>query len=204
MDSYRIILADDHPLIRQGLRRLIGGVGDLEVIGEAGDGFELLSLLTLLTPQLVILDLSMPNLRGIEAVRAIKMKYPEVKILVLTMHKEYLHQARSAGADGYLLKEDADRELFSAIEKIRQGEFYLSPRMTDDPAGDRVALFDSLSNREREVLRLIAQGKSNRQIAESLFVSVRTVESHRAALLKKLHQRNTASLVKFAIEKGYA
>lgn len=203
MDNYRIILADDHPLIRQGLRRLIGGVGDLEVVGEAGDGFELLSLLTALTPRMVIVDLSMPNLRGIEALRAIKMKYPEVKILVLTMHKEYLHQARSAGADGYLLKEDADRELFSAIEKIRQGEFYLSPRLTGEPAGDRVTLFESLSNREKEVLRLIAQGKSNRQIAEILFVSVRTVESHRASLLKKLKQKNTASLVKFTIEKGY-
>lgn len=203
MDNYRIIVADDHPLIRHGLGRLIEGVGDLEIIGEAGDGFALLSLLTTLTPQLIILDLSMPNLRGIEAIRAIKMKYPGVKILVLTMHQEYLQPARSAGTDGYLLEEDADRELFSAIENIRQGEFYLSPRMPKERAGDKATLIASLSHREREVLKLIVQGKLNRQIAESFFISVRTVESHRASLLKKLHQKNTASLVKFALEKEY-
>lgn len=203
MDNYRIIVADDHPLIRHGLGRLIEGVGDLEIIGEAEDGFALLSLLTTLTPQLIILDLSMPNLRGIEAVRAIKMKYPGVRILVLTMHKEYLQQARSAGADGYLLKEDADRELFSAIENIRQGGFYLSPRMPKELADNKVTFLTSLSHRESEVLSGIAQGKSNRQIAETLFISFRTVESHRASLLKKLHQKNTAALVKFAVEKGY-
>jgi DNA-binding NarL/FixJ family response regulator len=200
MNRYRIVLADDHPLIRQGLGRLIEGADHLEIIGEAGDGLELLSLLTTETPQLVILDMSMPKLRGMEAIRTIKLKYPVVKILVLTMHKEYLHQVRSAGADGYLLKEDADRELLVAIETIREGEFYLSPRMQGELTSEEMTLFDCLSNREKEVLKLIAQGKINRQIADLLFISVRTVESHRASLLKKLKQSNTAALIKFATE----
>jgi DNA-binding NarL/FixJ family response regulator len=200
LNRYRIVLADDHPLIRQGLGRLIEGVDHLEIIGEAGDGLELLSLMGTRTPQLVILDMSMPKLRGLEAIRTIKLRYPAVKILVLTMHKEYLPQVRSAGADGYLLKEDADRELLVAIETIREGEFYLSPRMQGELTSEEMTLFDCLSNREKEVLKLIAQGKINRQIADLLFISVRTVESHRASLLKKLKQSNTAALIKFATE----
>lgn len=203
MGRYRIILADDHVLIRQGLGKIIEGVGDLEVIGEAGDGFELLALLKTVAPELVVLDISMPNLRGIEAIRVIKGKYPGVKMLVLTMHKEYLHQALSAGADGYLLKEDADRELFSAIENIRQGGIYLSPRLEEETGGGKAPVSELLSTREKEVLKLIAEGKSNREIAETLFISVRTAESHRASLLKKLKQKNTACLVKYAIEKGH-
>src|SRR6185369_4716914 len=111
LEGYRIMLADDHALFRQGLRKIIEGVADLEVAGEAGDGLELLSLLQTTLPHLVILDISMPRLRGIEAVREVKKGFPAVKVLVLTMHREYLHQALSAGAEGYLLKEDADREL---------------------------------------------------------------------------------------------
>jgi DNA-binding NarL/FixJ family response regulator len=203
MDRYRIVLADDHVLIRQGLGGLIRGEAGLEVIGEAGDGFELLSLLGRVTPHMVLLDISMPNLRGIEAVRAIKTKYPDVKILILTMHKEYLHQALSAGADGYLLKEDADRDLFSAIENIRQGRVYLSPRLTGELPGKRVPASEPLSIREKEVLKLIAKGKSNKEIAETLFISVRTVESHRAHIMAKLSLKSTADLVKYAIQKGY-
>jgi len=203
MDHYRIVLAEDHVLIRQGLAGLIKEVAGLEVIGEAGDGIELLSLLTAVTPHMVILDISMPNLRGIEAVHAIKKKYPDVKLLVLTMHKEYLQQAMSAGADGYLLKEDADRDLFSAIENIRQGRAYISPRLAGELLGQWVSSVDPLSSREKAVLKLIVEGKSNREIAETLFISVRTVESHRAAILKKLNLNSTADLVKYAIQKGY-
>ena len=203
MDRYLIVLADDHVLIRQGLRKIIEGVADLEVIGEAGDGFELLSLLKTVTPHMVIVDISMPNLRGIEAVRGIRMKYPEVKILVLTMHKEYLHQAFSAGAKGYLLKEDADRELFSAIEYIRQGRVYLSPRLAGELIGRQVPSAELLSSREKEVLKLIARGKSNKEIADTLFISVRTVESHRANIMAKLHLKSTAELVKHALQEGY-
>ena len=198
MDQYLILLADDHVLVRQGLVGLIKGEAGLEVIGEAGDGLELLALLKSLTPELVILDISMPNLRGIDAIVAIRLKYPGVKILVLTMHKEFLHQAMSAGADGYLLKEDADRDLFYAIENIRRGRVYLSPRLAAHlPAGEL------LSTREIEVLKLIAVGKTNRESADSLFISVRTVESHRAAILAKLNLKNTADLVKYAINQGY-
>jgi len=203
MDRYGIVLADDHVLIRQGLGGIIKGVDDLEVIGEAGDGFELLALLKSLTPQMVILDISMPNLRGIEAILAIKMKYPEVKILLLTMHKEYLQQALSAGADGYLLKEDADRDLFSAIENIRQGRVYISPRLAGELLGKRIHSSDTLSIRENDVLKLIAKGKSNKEIAETLFISVRTAESHRAHILVKLRLKSTADLVRYAIQKGY-
>ena len=150
---------------------------------------------------MVILDLSMPKMRGIEAIHEIKMKYSNVKILVLTMHKEYMHQAFSAGADGYLLKEDADRELFSAIENIRKGRQYLSPHLT----GEVLATFlsEPLSSREKEVLKLIADGKSNKEIAELLSVSVRTIESHRASILDKLNLKSTADIVKYAIRKGY-
>ena len=203
MDRYRIVLADDHVLIRQGLGGIIKGVDDLEVIGEAGDGFELLALLKSLTPHMVILDISMPNLRGIEAVHAIKTRHPDVKILILTMHKEYLQQALSAGADGYLLKEDADRDLFSAIENIRQGRVYISPRLAGELLGKRIHSSDTLSIRENDVLKLIARGKSNKEIAETLFISVRTAESHRAHILVKLRLKSTADLVRHAIQKGY-
>jgi DNA-binding NarL/FixJ family response regulator len=203
MDRYQIVLADDHVLLRQGLGSIIKGAADYEIVGEAGDGVELLSLLTMLIPQLVILDISMPNLRGIDAVSMIKEKHPEVKILVLTMHKEYLHQALSAGADGYLLKEDADRDLFSAIENIRQGRVYISPRLTGELLGRRAPSAEPLSSREKEVLQLIVQGKSNKAIAESLFISIRTAESHRAHIMAKLSLNSTADLVKYAIQKGY-
>lgn len=207
MDRYRIILADDHALIRQGVRKIIEEMDSLQVIGEAGDGLELLSLLNTLTPDMVIVDISMPKLRGIETIREAKKQCPEVKILVLTMHKEYLHPALAAGALGYLLKEDVDRELFSAIEHIRQGEIHLSPRLREGFAHGRVPWnkrTKPLSMRELEVLKLIAQGKSNKEIAEMLFLSVRTVESHRSSLLEKLNLHNTAGLVKYAIEQGHA
>ena len=203
MGGYRIVLADDHPLFRQGLKKIIEGVADLEVAGEAGDGLELLSLMEMESPMMVILDISMPKLRGIEAVREVKKRHPEVKVLVLTMYREYLHQALSAGAEGYLLKEDADRELFSAIDRIRQGRSYISPRLREELAEDEVPVPEPLSGRETEILNLIAGGKSNREIATILYISVRTVEAHRATILSKLNLRNTADLVRYAIEKGF-
>jgi DNA-binding NarL/FixJ family response regulator len=203
MENYRIMLADDHVLVRQGLGGLLNGENGLEVVGEAGDGFELLALLKSLTPHLVILDISMPYLRGIEVILAVKAKYPEIKILVLTMHKEYLHQAISSGADGYLLKEDADRDLFSAIENIRQERVYISSRLTGNLPEAQLARCELLSPREMEVFKLIACGKTNKESAETLSISVRTVESHRAAILDKLELKNTADLVKHALQKGY-
>jgi DNA-binding NarL/FixJ family response regulator len=199
MNPYLIMLADDHVLVRQGLRRIIEEADGLQVAGEAGDGRELLVLLNTLIPHMVILDLSMPNLGGLEAIREIKTVSPEVKILILTMHKEYMRPALSSGANGYLLKQDADRELFYAIEKIREGEVFTSPRL----AGGRTPLFEPLTLREKEVLKLIAGGKSSKKIGELLFISPRTVECHRAAILSKIHLKNTAELVKYAVQEGY-
>ena len=212
MNTYRIVVTDDHALFRKGLMGLLGGVADLEVVGEAGDGLELLSLLNVkkANPHLVILDISMPSLRGIEAIREIKIIQPDVKILIVTMHKdrEYLYQALAAGADGYFLKKDADTELFVAIEKIRKGKVYVSPHLSEDMENDWENMRAGfgrpiLTNREREVLKLIAEGKSNKEIADVLFVSVHTVERHRANMMEKLNVKKTADLVKYAIQKGY-
>jgi DNA-binding NarL/FixJ family response regulator len=214
MAVYQIVVADDHVMFRQGLKMILGQMPDLEVVGEAGDGLELLDLLKVRTPDMVILDISMPNLRGIEAIREIKAGYPAIKILVITMHQdiEFLHQAVSAGANAYLLKGDADKEVFTAIQAIQKGRMYVSPllsrELTDDwaqihrgevePAPSRF-----LTTREREVLKLIAEGKSNREIAEILFISIHTVVRHRVNIMDKLNLRKTADLVKYALQKGY-
>jgi len=213
--SYHIVLVDDHVMFRQGLKRILMERSDLEVVGEVDCGLELLKLLERLVPDLIILDISMPNLRGLEAIHEIKVNHPEVKILVLTMHKdkEYLHQAFTAGAQGYLLKEDADSELFSAIDRVRQGRIYVSPKLSEEltedwakiSRGDDKPSFEPvrLTTREREVLKLIAEGKSSKEIGDLLFISVRTVEHHRANIMEKLNLKKTADLVKYAIQKGY-
>ena len=207
MDRYKIVLADDHLIIRQGLRKIIEGNPGLEVVGEAGDGLELLELLKTMVPQMIILDISMPNLRGIDVIGEIKKRYPDLKVLILSMHKEYFSRALSAGADGYLVKEDADRELFSAVDGIRKGSIYLSPRLREFVgerfySSSRGVLTEPLSVRERQVLELIARGKSNKEIADTLFISVRTAESHRANILSKLNLKGTADLVKYAAQRG--
>jgi DNA-binding NarL/FixJ family response regulator len=210
VNPYRIVLADDHALFRQGLKGILEGTADFEIVGEAGDGLELLALLNQVQPHLVILDISMPNLRGIEAIPEIKKVCPDMKILVVTMHKdkEYLYQAISEGADGYFLKKDAGEELFSAIEKIRRGKVYVSPSLSEDLTDyweniRQMTRRSVLTNREKEVLGLIAKGKANREIADIFYISVHTVERHRANLMEKLDLKNTADLVKYAIEKGY-
>jgi DNA-binding NarL/FixJ family response regulator len=215
MAPYHLVLADDHVLFRQGLERILEKKGDLEVVGQAGDGLELLNLLKKLTPHMIILDISMPNLRGLEAIHEIKAVYPNVKVLILTMHKDrdYLFQAITAGAKGYLLKEDAEKELFSAIEKVRQGKIFISPKLSDELVDDLANTHSGnhqpsfkpgpLTPREREVLKLIAEGKSGREIAHLLSISVRTVEHHRANLMAKLNLKKTADLVKYALQKGY-
>jgi DNA-binding NarL/FixJ family response regulator len=215
MIPYRITLADDHALLRQGLRRIVEESPELEVVAEAGDGMELLRLLHKTVPDMVILDISMPKLRGIEAISEIRSRHAGVKVLILTMHRdrEYLCQAISSGADGYLLKDDCDTELFAAIRKIRKGEFYISPSLSKELPGCRKQAggtgsgppfaHQGLSAREREVFMLIAEGKSSKEIAGLLTISVRTVEHHRAAVMSKLNLRRTADLVKHAIHKGY-
>lgn len=210
MNSYRIVLADDHALFRQGLKGILEGTADFEIVGEASDGLELLALLDQVEPDLAILDISMPNLRGIEAIPLIKKVNPDVKILVVTMHKdkEYLYQAISEGADGYFLKKDAGTELFSAIEKIREGKVYVSPSLSEDLTDyweniRQRTKKSVLTSREKEVLGLIAKGKANKEIANIFYISVHTVERHRANLMEKLNLKNTADLVKYAIAKGY-
>jgi len=212
--SYRVILADDHVLVRHGLRLILGGDSSLEIAAEVGDGLELLSILQKITPDLIILDVSMPNLRGIEAIPEIRRVRPNAKVLILTMHKEedYLYQAISAGANGYVLKDDAEKELFSAIEHIKNGKIYISPSLADQSMQNWARLrrgeadartSGSLTVREREILKLIAEGKSNKEIGDLLYISVRTVERHRANMMSKLNIRKTAELVQYALRKHF-
>jgi len=210
---YKIILAEDHVLVREGIKKIIEAIPGLEVVGEVGDGLELLALLKGRAVDMVILDISMPSLPGIEATREIKKACPAVKVLILTMHKktEYLNNALAAGVDGYLLKEDAPKELLNAIEQIRQGMIYVSPLL----ASALVTLFvqnrrqvnddlaDQLSHREIEIITLIAEGKSSKEIAEILFLSFRTIQNHRTKIMKKLNLKKNTDLVKYAIRKGY-
>ena len=213
-ESYRIVLADDHVIFRQGIKGLIDSRPELEVVGEASDGLELINLLQRgLQTDMVILDISMPNLRGIEATHEIKCINPNTRVLVLTMHKskEYLYHSISAGAQGYLLKEDSEVELFSAIDAIRKGEIFVSKLLTQEITEDLSHIYkgnghlpsDPLTPREREVFKLIAEGKSNKDIADLLFISIRTVENHRANIMNKLKIKKTVDLIRYAIQKGY-
>ena len=212
--GYRVILADDHVLVRRGLKLILEENSNLEIAAEVGDGLELLNVLQKINPDLIILDVSMPNLRGIEAIPEIRRVRPNAKVLMLTMHKEedYLYQAISAGANGYLLKEDAEKELFSAIEHIKNGKIYISPGLADQSMQNWARMrrgeddsqnVESLTVREREILKLIAEGKSNKEIGDLLFISVRTVERHRANMMSKLSIRKTAELVQYALRKHF-
>jgi DNA-binding NarL/FixJ family response regulator len=213
MGFYNVVLADDHQMFRQGMIKILKEIGDLRIIGEASDGHELLSLLKQLSPHMVILDISMPNIRGIEATRKIKSITAEIKVVILTMHNnmEYLTHAIGAGAEGYVLKQDAGTELLSAIETVRGGGVYISPifsvGLTDvfvkKCRGYEMLPSESLTTRQCEVLILIAEGKTNKEIAGLLFISTRTVEKHRAKIMEKLNLKGTADLIKYAIRKKY-
>ncbi len=214
MEPYRIVLADDHVIFRRGIKGLIAERPDLKVVGEANDGLELLNILQRgLKTDMVILDISMPNLRGIEATAEIKGILPKIKVLILTMHKskEHLYHSISAGAQGYMLKEDSEQELFSAIDTIRKGDIFVSRLLTRELTeelshihqGDSQLATETLTPREREVVKLVAEGKSNKDISDLLFISTRTVENHRANIMMKLKIKKTADLIRYAIEKGY-
>jgi DNA-binding NarL/FixJ family response regulator len=212
MTAYRVMLADDHALFRSGVKRILEEIPEVEVVGEAADGMQLLALLKDATVDLVILDISMPKLRGLEIIQDIKTLYPEVQVLMLTMHKnaEYLSHALGAGAAGFLLKEDADPELIEAVATIRRGKTYLSPAVSQvlpellrrgvQPDGTPQ---DVLTHREREILKLLSDGKSSKEIGDLLFISLRTVQNHRANIMRKLKVRRIADLIKYAVHKGY-
>lgn len=209
---YRVVLAEDHVLVREGIKKIIQDVPGLQVVGEAANGRELLELLKRFPVDLVILDISMPVLPGLEAAREIKRSHPGVKVLILTMHKipEYLKDALAAGADGYLLKEDAARELVKAMETVRRGELYVSPLLSGELAhlyveSRRVAPAPppALTPREIQIIKLIAEGKSSREIGELLFLSFRTIQNHRTKIMRKLNLKKNTDLVKYAILQGY-
>jgi DNA-binding NarL/FixJ family response regulator len=207
LSDYTIVLADDHALFRGGVKRIIQEHADLEVIGEAGDGLELLHLLKKSNPNMIILDISMPNLRGLEAAREIKKMYPQIRILLLTMHKkkEFIQQGIAGGADGFLLKEEADKILLQAILAIRQGKRFISPLLSQQVAelltGEKKS--ELLSIREKEILQLLTKSKSTQDIADLLFISTHTVRRHRENIMKKLNLKGIVDLVKYVVAQGY-
>ena len=211
MTPYRIILADEHILFLQGVKKIISDMPGIQVVGEAYDGLEALSLIKEKLPDCAILDISMPRLSGIEVAREIRRLLPEIKILILTMHKnkEYLYHALGAGAQGYLLKEDSDDDLLAALETIRKGAIYVTKALSAFVSSGLSSLLGetrttpaALTLREREIVKHIAEGKTNGEIAVSLNISIRTVETHRANIMSKLALRNTAELVRYAVQKG--
>lgn len=214
MSRHTILIAEDHGILREGLRALLSREPGIEIIGEAQDGRDAIHKARQLGPQTVIMDLSMPNTNGTEAIRAIKQHNPDTKVIVLTVHKaeEYVRMALEAGADGYLLKDDTRDELLAAIGSIHRDRTYLSPGICgkvingylDRPAaaGAHASKANQLTIREREVTKLIAEGKKSREIAEYLSLSLKTVEKHRANLMRKLDLHNVSALTAYAIENG--
>ena len=210
---YRIIITEDHTILRQGLRVLLSSDPDFKIVGEAEDGREAIRLAEALSPDLILMDLSMPKMTGIEAISEIKKRSTDIKIVVLTVHggEEYVLSALEAGADGYVLKDANRDELTTAIRKVLEGKRYLSPdvsgKVIEGYLEGKTALrkktsWDTLTPREREILKLIAEGYKNREMAEALFISPKTVQKHRANLMEKLNLHNAVALTVFAIEKG--
>jgi DNA-binding NarL/FixJ family response regulator len=213
LSMYKILLAENQALVREGIKRIIEALPGFHVVGEVGDGLQLLELIKSLTVDMVILDIFMPSLSGIEAAREIKKAYPAIKVLILTMHKkkEFLNNAILAKVDGYLLKEDSPKELLNAIDMIRQGMTYVSPLVVRDLGNlyvqDRRQKNSSppgpLSPREIEIIKMIGEGKSSKEIAHFLFLSFRTIQNHRAKIMKKLNIKKNTDMVLYAIRKGY-
>lgn len=210
---HRIVIAEDHTILREGLRALLASDPEFDVVGEAEDGLDAIKSVKSLTPDVVIMDLSMPKMNGVAAIKEIKRVTPNTKIVVLTVHKneEYILAAFQAGSDGYVLKYAGHEELVSAIRAVLKGQPYLSPAVSavvleaylDGQKGlSSQSPFRMLTNRETEVLKLIAEDYRNRQIADLLGISVKTVERHRANLMKKLDLHSGASLTAFALENG--
>jgi DNA-binding NarL/FixJ family response regulator len=213
MDVIKVLLADDHTIVRKGLRSLLESENGILVVGEAADGREAIDQVGRLRPDVVIMDIGMPGLNGLESTRQIKARYANIQVLILTVHtsEEYVFQILRAGASGYVVKQAAPKELISAIRAVGCGEAFLSPsisrKVVDEFVKNGAATtkwdsYEKLTPREREVLQLIAEGHPTRVIAELLHISVKTVETHRAHLMEKLDMRSTAELTRYAISKG--
>jgi len=215
MKKIRLLVADDHPVVRAGLRMLLSAQLDMEVVGEAVDGTTAIARALDLRPDVVVMDITMEGMSGLAATREIRRRLPEAKVLVLTIHdsEEYLRQMLEVGATGYVLKEAADIELAVAIRAVHRGEVYIYPSFTRVLLGDLAQeaemelyaerdAYDLLSQREKQVLRLVALGHTNRQIADQLFLSVKTIEAYRARLMQKLHLKSRSALVRYALRKG--
>lgn len=207
------MIAEDYTILREGLRSLLSSHPEFEIVGEAEDGQEAIRSVEKLKPDLALMDLSMPRMNGMDAIKEIKKRSPETKVLVLTVHKteEYIHAALQSGADGYILKDSTHAELGMAIKHILEGKRYISPGISESLIEGYLegrkkekppSAWDTLTQREREILKLIAEGYKNKAIGEYLCISVKTVEKHRANLMKKLDLHNIQSLTALALEKG--
>jgi DNA-binding NarL/FixJ family response regulator len=215
MNKIRILLADDHPMVRSGLIKLLEPFKEFIIVGEASDGEEAVAMTKKLEPDVVIIDLSMPKLSGVEATKIIRKDFPSAKVLVLTMYdnEEYVYQILKSGAGGYMLKNSGRDELAAAIRAVARGDRFFSPRVSEivmeaylrkSEGRDDLPMTDDdlpLTKREREVLQYIADGFNNLQIAEKLFISARTVETHRTNIMQKLDIHDAANLVRFALSK---
>jgi len=213
LQNLRIVIAEDHALVRAGMRALLSQDPEFEIAGEVDNGRDAVRIAGELRPDVILMDLTMPGMNGVEAILDIKRRHPEVRVLVLTLHKteEFVLASLRAGADGYILKEATPAELRLAVRAVADGRTYLSPDMLSKVASEKQrragapptnGVWDTLTQREREVLKLVAEGKSNKAIADFLFLSTKTVEKHRATLMSKLGLRNAAGLTAYAIQKG--
>jgi DNA-binding NarL/FixJ family response regulator len=213
LTSHRIIIAEDHTILREGLKALLSAEPDLHVVGEAEDGRDAIRLVERMKPDIILMDLSMPKMHGTEAIREIRKRSPQTKILVLTVHRneEYIFATFKAGAAGYVVKDASYVELATAIRAVLQGKQYISPSISasvirkfveGDKSADFETLCGTLTPREREVLKLIAEGYRNKQIADMLCISVKTAEKHRAQVMKKLDLHTVSALTAYAIQRG--
>ena len=212
MSKITVLVAEDHTIVRKGICSLIDGKADIQVVGEAEDGREAIDKVGTLLPDVILMDITMPHLNGLEATRQIKKTFPQMKILALTMYtnEEYILQILQAGASGYVIKQAAPAELISAIHAVYRGDSYLSPSISKTIIDEYLrhitpatpVEYEKLTDREREVLQLIAEGFSSREIADKLNVSVKTVGVHRTNLMEKLEIYNVTDLVKYALRKG--
>ncbi len=204
----RILLADDHAMVRQGFRMILSSQADMEIVGEAGNGREAVEQAEKLQPDIVVMDVAMPELNGIEATRRLAASSPRTRVLALSMHKDsvYVREILRAGARGYLLKDSIGSDLLAAVRAVARGEGYLSPAVSEAVLSDYrrhvTDPLDLLTSREREVLQLIAEGKTNKDVAATLNLSVYTVDAHRGRIMEKLNLHSTGELVRFAVRKG--